>query len=493
MEVKDGSFKEVEGFVNINPDLMYDDNDKPYAVLKVTTENINDKQRRELIFQGNAGTYIELEYHVGEVWVYLTAKYADYIKISHPDFGSIEFAFPFDLKGKKGYELTLINKAVDEDFQKRLDDIEAMLAGGNGSIGNYGYLVVHTTPEDGATVFIDGEEMGTRTPFVSDKLDAGKHRIRITKDLYKPYVSVVDVPKGETGELSVELKPNFGYITINSKPIGADVYIDEIHVGVTPYELKKIKLGQRTIELRKDGYMPTAEMVVINEGDHKKLESIKLKKATKSDIVKSASTNNNMNTQNKRSSASNNTPKVRKSRTNFSIGLTSQNIVFDDGSYSLSYEPNGVTKGLHVGLSFERGRNLGMEYLELGLDYYFFSKYSEGSLTANATSLNLYFSPIKILYQHRFTDYFAAYVATGPAADYRISGKVKYSDADVSGEEEFHYKSLYLYWDIKGGISYKSYKLSIGTSLRLNEVYDGGPMGSGKIGRPFYILFSFVL
>lgn len=45
LEVKEGSFKEVEGFVNINTDIMYDDNDKPYAVLKVKTDNINDKQR----------------------------------------------------------------------------------------------------------------------------------------------------------------------------------------------------------------------------------------------------------------------------------------------------------------------------------------------------------------------------------------------------------------------------------------------------------------
>lgn len=37
LEVKDGSFKEVTGFVNINTDIMFDDNDKPYAVLKVKT------------------------------------------------------------------------------------------------------------------------------------------------------------------------------------------------------------------------------------------------------------------------------------------------------------------------------------------------------------------------------------------------------------------------------------------------------------------------
>ena len=127
LEVKPDSFKEVPGFVNINSDPNYqtDDNDLPFAVIKVRTENITDKQRRELKFEGNGGTFIVLEYKTGEVWVYLTAKYADYLKISHPDFSSIEFTFPFDLQPKKGYELTLMNKpTVDEDIVKRIEMLE---------------------------------------------------------------------------------------------------------------------------------------------------------------------------------------------------------------------------------------------------------------------------------------------------------------------------------------------------------------------------------
>lgn len=38
---------------------MYDDNDKPYAVLKIRTENINNKQRRELEFGGDAATFLK--------------------------------------------------------------------------------------------------------------------------------------------------------------------------------------------------------------------------------------------------------------------------------------------------------------------------------------------------------------------------------------------------------------------------------------------------
>lgn len=127
LEVKSGSFKEVTGFVNINLDIQTDDNDVPYAVLKVKTENINDKQRRELLFQGDAATFIECEYKVGEVWVYLTYK-ATFLKISHPDLSSTEFWFPFDMEPKKGYELTLVNKTQsDIDEQTIINLIDQRL------------------------------------------------------------------------------------------------------------------------------------------------------------------------------------------------------------------------------------------------------------------------------------------------------------------------------------------------------------------------------
>lgn len=122
--IKEDSFQEVVGFVNINTEKMYDDNDQPYAVVKVKTENIDNKQRHELVFEGDARTFFELEYKVGEVWLYIS-YYATYLKISHPDFGSTEYWFPQDLEPKKGYELTIYNKPpVDEEILNRIERLE---------------------------------------------------------------------------------------------------------------------------------------------------------------------------------------------------------------------------------------------------------------------------------------------------------------------------------------------------------------------------------
>lgn len=212
LEVKSNSFKEVPGFVNINPDQDYqfDDNDLPFAVIKVRTENITDKQRRELRFESNGGTFIVLEYKTGEVWVYLTAKYADYLKISHPDFSSIEFTLPFDLEPKKGYELTLINKpAVDEGIVKRLEKLENASNVAPVVVPvevvekpktDVGYITVKTTPK-GAYVLVDNKIVGT-TPYLSESVSVGNHKISVRLEGYEPAAQRLEIKKGE--EIALE-------------------------------------------------------------------------------------------------------------------------------------------------------------------------------------------------------------------------------------------------------------------------------------------------
>lgn len=302
LEVKTGSFKETVGFVNTNPDENYqtDDNDLPFAVIKVRTENISDKQRRELLFEGNGGTFIMLEYKVGEVWVYLTAKYADYLKISHPEFSSIEFTLPCDLVPKHGYEMTLINKT-------------APTASGSGA------LVVTTKPETGATITLNGKVLNQKTPYNNDMIAAGQYEITVSKDRYKSVTQTVTIADGDnknidimmpidvatitltadnqtdvyvdgnlmkrgtwSGELysgqhkivykkqyyndaaqtitveagipatfNLNLNPIYGKINITSEPAGATVYIDGNEYGVTPLEVNDVIIGPHELVLKK--------------------------------------------------------------------------------------------------------------------------------------------------------------------------------------------------------------------------------------------------
>ena len=187
--------------------------------------------------------------------VYLTAKYAEYLKISHPDFSSIEFALPYDLKPKCGYEMTLVNKSPNIDKNN--------------------YLIIKVDQQN-AKIFIDDELMGTG--YASKVVSIGEeHRYKVSCDDYFPKEGLVYFDKREDKEISVVLEPNFGYITIKSDPSGADIYVDEVKVGVTPYLMKKITPGDHVVELRKAGYESYADMVLIKVDEvNKQFENVTL-------------------------------------------------------------------------------------------------------------------------------------------------------------------------------------------------------------------------
>lgn len=255
LEVKEGSFKEVPGFVNINSDPIYqtDDNDLPFAIIKVKTENINDKQRRKLLFEGNAGTFVMLEYKTGEVWVYLTARYADYIKISHPDFSSTEFTFPFDLKPKQGYELTLVNTRNQNDTAV------------------YNTLIIKTDQAD-AEIYIDNEFVGNKE--CSKVFPIGEtHEWRIEHVFYHTETGIIDIVEGEPIIIEKRLRMASGYLNVTSKPENdAAVFIDGNKVGKTPYYSEIIASGYHKVKVKKNGFDSAERIIFIADGIHRNVQ-----------------------------------------------------------------------------------------------------------------------------------------------------------------------------------------------------------------------------
>lgn len=229
LDVSPNSFKQIEGFVNDNPDIQTDDNNKPFAVIKMKTENIDEEQRRQLHFGGDLQTYFEVEEHGDELWLYIS-YYATYIKISHPDFGTTEFWFPFSMRGKKGYEMTLVNKL--SNFS------------GNGS------LYVVTKPEPKATVTINGQVMSEKTAYRVPMIAAGEYKITVSKEGYEDVTENVTIYDGDNIDLEIEmplLKPR---LEIKTSPDGAAVYIDGEFLGYTPQKTEKIAVGKHTLTLK---------------------------------------------------------------------------------------------------------------------------------------------------------------------------------------------------------------------------------------------------
>ncbi len=253
LEVKEGSFKEIPGFVNINPDPDYqtDDNDKPYAVLLINTENINAEQRARLRFYGDAQTFFMVEQRVGEVCLYLS-YYASFLKIAHPDYGTTEYHFPIDMKPKKGYELVLVNKAAASGPVKDI----------------YNFLIV-SADQPNATIYIDNEYVADKEGYKSFKAGE-KHTWRIECDLYysESGEAVISDKEGENVTINKTLRPAFGYLNVTSVPeSGAVVFIDGKKVGQTPYKSDKLASGEHKVRVMKDMFSSVENTFTVTDGN----------------------------------------------------------------------------------------------------------------------------------------------------------------------------------------------------------------------------------
>ena len=135
---------------------------------------------------------------------------------------------------------------------------------------NIGTLSLVTVP-DSAEIEIDGKPYGN-TP-LQEFLKLGPHRIRFSKQGYKPFEKIVTVVRDEEGgnqELVVELEELPGMLLLESKPSEARVFIDGVDFGVTPYTRNSIEPGEYKISLSLDGYDPLEETITIHPGEEMK-------------------------------------------------------------------------------------------------------------------------------------------------------------------------------------------------------------------------------
>lgn len=223
------------------------DNNKA-ALIRVKTQGFSEKEMLDFSVFAQSGVEIIYKQYVdGELWLYVSSNCMGTIIIKYK--GEFEFRIPNKLDAKNVYELVL--------------GIETAT------------LVINTVPAD-ADIYIDGKRVGKG--YGSAAVSVGsEHHYKVTCDNYIPEEDAVRSERAEKIEKSIELKPNFGYITIKTDPAGAEVFVDDKKVGVTPYQVKRIQLGQHAVEVRKKGYVPVAEIVTIRYGDHNKVfENVKL-------------------------------------------------------------------------------------------------------------------------------------------------------------------------------------------------------------------------
>lgn len=115
-------------------------------------------------------------------------------------------------------------------------------------------ISINSIPK-GATVYLNGVNIGT-TPLTKKDIEPNTYTLVISYPQYIPYKETITIAKGDALERDVVLVRASIYLSINSNPIGAKVFIDGAEVGTTPYEDTNITEGKHKIRLELDGYLP---------------------------------------------------------------------------------------------------------------------------------------------------------------------------------------------------------------------------------------------
>lgn len=150
-----------------------------------------------------------------------------------------------------------------------------------------GRVAVRSTPS-GGRVSLDGKEAGV-APLTLHDVAAGSHTIRVVLDGHVPVERrIVVSPDKPSQAIAVELaaarsrarepdraKPaakvdvatqSVGSLQVDSRPAGANVFVDGKPAGKTPLVLESLRLGDHGIRLELEGYRPWNSSARITAG-----------------------------------------------------------------------------------------------------------------------------------------------------------------------------------------------------------------------------------
>ena len=115
-------------------------------------------------------------------------------------------------------------------------------------------VVVATYPDSGAEVTVRGVSRG-ETPVTLHDLPPGDNLIVLQKEGFKRAARQIVVPETDEHRFVFELEHLMGYLSLDSKPTGAKVYLDGTqYLGDTPLAHHAIPVGAHTYLLRYDNY-----------------------------------------------------------------------------------------------------------------------------------------------------------------------------------------------------------------------------------------------
>lgn len=218
---------------------------------------------------------------------------------------------------------------------------------------NYATLNLKTS-DVAAQIRINNEVKGTGSWI--GHLSPGTYRIEVSKDRHVSSFETIEVKAGDALTLNLAAPtPISGTLAISSLPSGANVYIDGVYAGKTPYYVPDALVGSHTVAVSKAGYSDWHSTIVIEEGKHTE-EVVTLKQGTsfKLEPEKYARTAPKSNTKYKRASSFRNNDTGYLGSYGMELGLN-----FTDG---VNFFKMTTSQGYQFNKSFYLGAYAGYTY-----------------------------------------------------------------------------------------------------------------------------------
>jgi hypothetical protein len=138
---------------------------------------------------------------------------------------------------------------------------------------NTGWIYISSSP-GGAAVTLDGNPMG-QTPYSGslklDTIQAGDHTVALSLSGYNPFTTPTKVLANTVSEVSAILQPGTpisakGGLSVSSVPAGANVFLDNNFIGISPLTLNDVSAGSHIITFRLEGYADYSGTTQVNAG-----------------------------------------------------------------------------------------------------------------------------------------------------------------------------------------------------------------------------------
>lgn len=304
---------------NIAGTMMKDQNGEVAALIKVVTTQTG------FTFEGGMAGIVKTRQEAGEIWVYVPHG-IQRITIKHPQLGVLrDYYFEIGIEAARTYEMVLttgeVRTVVTQDTGGSFlaitvtpktasvyIDEELQENDGSGEItkllpyGEHQYRVEagNYLPEAGvvtigkakqtltislksalASLSVNSTTPGTRI-FVNEKLRgtdkwqgslaAGMYVIEGKLDGYHDSKTTINIGKQEAKTVTLPaLMPMYGALSVNYKPIGAEVWLDGKQLGSSPDIFKNVLAGKHALTIKKLGYSDHSETITLAEGENKSL------------------------------------------------------------------------------------------------------------------------------------------------------------------------------------------------------------------------------